>query len=99
MTPKGAVDAEVRIGTPALLIGLGVAVAPRRFLDKKESLHKVVPETVQGILRHADVRTAVQLYAHQTRIETRSSGRVLDAATRRQGSPARGDDPAIDTLG
>ena len=98
MTPKEAVDAEVRIGTPALLIGLGVAV-PASFSRQKESLHKVIPETVQGILRHADVRTAVQLYAYQARIETRSSGRVLDTATRRQGSPARGDDPAIDTLG
>jgi Phage integrase family len=55
---------------------------------------KCHPKTVQGILRHEDVRTTMQLYAQSDpRIEARSSGQVLGAAARRQGPPAHGDDP------
>ena len=57
---------------------------------------KCDPKTVQGILRHEDVRTTMQLYAQsdqESRLE--AQGQVLGTTTRRQGSPAHGGDPLI----
>ena len=54
---------------------------------------KCDPKTVQGILRHEDVRTTMQLYAQsdqESKLE--AQGQILGATARRQGPPAYGDD-------
>jgi hypothetical protein len=54
---------------------------------------KCDPKTVQGILRHEDVRTTMQLYAQsdqESRLE--AQGKFL-ALLLGQGPPAHGDDP------